>query len=129
TITLPENAVTLDGTASAGRGGASIISYDWTEISGPSIPFFGSQYAAKTTVSGLVAGIYVFTLLVTDNNGSVAEDQVAVTVKAPGNFEASYQQIRLPANALFLKDSGDTLISRFHIYPNPVQDEHRYSRE
>jgi hypothetical protein len=80
TITLPTNSVTLKGIATDADG--TITTYNWTKISGPAQGSIGTPNAATTVVSGLVAGSYVFSLAVTDNNGITASDAIAITVNS-----------------------------------------------
>jgi hypothetical protein len=80
TITLPVNAVTLSGTGSDIDG--TIASYGWTKISGPGTYTITSPAAQTTTVTGLVAGTYVFQLTVTDNGGATGFSNVTITVNA-----------------------------------------------
>ncbi|UOQ68577.1 malectin domain-containing carbohydrate-binding protein [Hymenobacter volaticus] len=84
TITLPTSSVVLTGSGTDPDG--TIASYAWTQVSGPNNATFSSKTVAQPTVSGLVAGPYVFSLVVTDNGGLASPaDQVAVTVNsAPG---------------------------------------------
>jgi hypothetical protein len=78
-ITLPTNTITLSGSGHDNDG--SIRSYRWVKTSGP-IPFtMQTPAAASTTVSGLTAGRYTFRLMVKDNNGATASDEVQVTVQ------------------------------------------------
>jgi poly(3-hydroxybutyrate) depolymerase len=79
TITLPTNTVTLMGTASDSDG--TISKYAWSKISGGSATI-ATANAASTTVTGLAQGSYVFRLTATDNDGSSASDDVAVTVNS-----------------------------------------------
>lgn len=78
-ITLPTSSTTLTGTAS-GNGGTTIASTTWTRISGPNTPTIVSPSTLSTSVTGLIAGVYVFQLSATDSNGNMANDQVQVTV-------------------------------------------------
>ena len=82
-ITLPANTVQLDGSGSNDADG-TVASYSWSETSGPSIISFSPGAAAqKPTVSGLVAGSYVFALVVTDNGGVVSKPaSVSITVNS-----------------------------------------------
>jgi hypothetical protein len=79
TITLPTNSVTLSGSGTDTDG--TISSYSWTKISGGTATIT-SPTSASTTITGLVAGTYVFQLQVTDNNGATATDTVQITVNA-----------------------------------------------
>lgn len=84
TIILPVNTVTVDGSASIATGGASIISFSWTKISGPAATI-SNPNNISTTITGLVQGLYAFQLTVTDNNGNKGADTISVTVNAPIN--------------------------------------------
>jgi hypothetical protein len=83
TITLPTNTVTLSGSGTDTDG--TISSYSWTKISGGSATIT-SPTSASTTITGLVAGTYIFQLQVTDNNGATATDTVQITVKSLSNY-------------------------------------------
>ncbi|UOQ68634.1 PKD domain-containing protein [Hymenobacter volaticus] len=81
TITLPTNSTSLTGSGTDTDG--SVASYTWAQVSGPNNATFSSKTVATPTISGLVAGPYVFSLVVTDNAGATsAADQVAVTVNS-----------------------------------------------
>ncbi|MEO5995886.1 MAG: malectin domain-containing carbohydrate-binding protein, partial [Chitinophagaceae bacterium] len=84
TITLPASSLALVGSGTDADG--TISAYAWTQVSGPNTAMFSSKIVAAPTVSGLVAGNYVFSLIVTDNQSTVsAADQVTVTVNAAGS--------------------------------------------
>jgi hypothetical protein len=111
TITLPTSSVTLTGSGSETNG--TIVSYAWTQLSGPSTASFGSAGLATTTASGLVQGVYRFELTVTDNSGMTATATVQVTVNAapvvpgpPSANAGSNQTITLPTNSVTLTGSG-----------------------
>jgi hypothetical protein len=78
TITLPTSTVTLTGTATDATG--TIASYLWTQVSGPNTAAIGTNIAISTTVTGLIAGSYVFQLQATDNLGLAGNASVTVTV-------------------------------------------------
>jgi len=80
TITLPTSSVTLTGSGSEVNG--TIVSYKWTEQSGPSTATIASPAAASSAVTGLTAGTYVFKLTVTDAAGVTATATVQETVNA-----------------------------------------------
>jgi hypothetical protein len=111
-ITLPTNSVTLDGRASSDPDG-TIASYLWTKISGPTQFTFSNAGVNNPTVSNLVAGQYVFRLRVTDNKGSVSNDDVTVTVnasapanKVPVANAGADISVSLPSNTVSLAGSG-----------------------
>ena len=78
TIQLPSSSTTLTGSGSDPDG--SVSSYAWTQVSGPSNSTIASPNSTSTAVSGLVQGIYVYRLSVTDNSGAVSTASVQVTV-------------------------------------------------
>jgi hypothetical protein len=81
-LVLPKNSVILSGSGSDPDG--KIASYTWSKLSGPATYTIRNTITTTTTVSNLVKGTYIFTLTVTDNKGSIATDNVSVTVKSSG---------------------------------------------
>lgn len=81
TVQLPLSTVYLDGSGSYDPSG-TIVFYNWQQLSGPNSANIVSPNSAQTTVNGLVQGIYVFRLTVTDNDGATDTDEVQVTVNA-----------------------------------------------
>jgi hypothetical protein len=79
TILLPVNSVTLSATVNKG-GGGPVNSILWTQTSGPSTVSFSSPNSATTQAGVLIAGVYVFRVLVTDSIGNTATDSSVVTV-------------------------------------------------
>jgi hypothetical protein len=109
TITLPTNSVSVTGSASDADG--TIASYSWSKISGPSQYTIASPSSASTSLTGLVQGIYLFRLTVTDNKGATAADDVQVTVNPAGNTPpvanaGPDKTITLPTNSVSLAGSG-----------------------
>ena len=104
-ITLPSNSLTLSGGASDADG--SITAYAWTKISGPSQFSFSNASIPNPTVSGLVAGTYVFRFSVADNLGAVSSDDMMVVVNGAANQPPSVnagadQVLALPNNSITL---------------------------
>lgn len=90
TVTLPNNSITLQGSGTDSDG--SIVSYQWTKVSGPSVTLSDAN-KASLKLTKLVAGTYVFCLTVKDNQNAVASDNVTVVVKpevAQGDGVVSY---------------------------------------
>ena len=107
-LTLPTNSVTLSGSGTDVDG--FITGYLWTRISGPANATITNALAGSTTVTGLVAGVYVFELRVTDNNGGTGRATVQVTVN-PENIPPTAnagpdQSIVLPVNSVTLTGRG-----------------------
>lgn len=70
--------VQLDGTASREPDGI-ISRYHWMQLAGAPVNI-ANQHAAITGVSNIKAGEYKFLLTVTDEKGSIATDEVKVTI-------------------------------------------------
>lgn len=83
-IQLPNNSVTLDGSASSDPDN-DISDYLWTRIKGTGNPTYTSPANAVTDVNKLTQGIHAFELRVTDATGLIDRDTVLVQVnEAPG---------------------------------------------
>lgn len=113
TITLPQNSVTLDGSASADPDGW-ISSYSWSKIQGPSSFTIVSPNSAFTAITNLSEGSYLFELEVSDNAGGTAVDTVRVTVnpaivipnKLPKAIAGENVVIQLPVDYVTLDGSS-----------------------
>ena len=81
TIQLPTNSVTVTATAVASSG--SITGYSWVKVSGGAATIT-SATSASTTITGLVAGTYLFSVTATQTNGLTATDTMQVIV-SPAN--------------------------------------------
>lgn len=130
-ITLPTSSVTLSGSGT--DAGGSISAYAWTQVSGPNTATRSGQGTATLSASGLVQGIYVFRLTVTDNSGLTGSDDVNVTVNptSGGSGQAVTRLVLVNADTdLDMGDivSGSTidlavtprLSVRAETSPNPV---------
>ncbi|MFM1745377.1 MAG: hypothetical protein RLZZ630_1314, partial [Bacteroidota bacterium] len=111
-ITLPLNFTILDGSYSSDPDG-TISVYNWNQIAGPSSSVIGTPTASSTTVNDLAEGTYLFSLTVTDNNGSSSSDTVAVAVnpvsnQAPVANAGSDQIITLPQSSSTLDGSASS---------------------
>ncbi|WIG98749.1 discoidin domain-containing protein [Myxococcus sp. SDU36] len=78
TIALPASSVPLQGSASDGDG--TVTHYLWDQVSGPSPATLTGATSPSATASNLVAGVYVFRLTATDNQGATGSDIVRVIV-------------------------------------------------
>ena len=103
TVVSTTQFVNLNGT---GTDDGKIVSYSWTQISGPSTATILSSDSANTQITNLNEGIYVFELKVTDDNGAVGKDTMTVTVALEKT-----SPVRLTAKS-----------SNLTVYPNPVHD-------
>ena len=111
-ITLPVNSVSLAGSGADIDG--TIASYLWTKISGPTSGTITNASSANTTVTGLTEGVYLFKLIVTDNDGATGSATVQVTVRPailiqnipPTAYAGRDTTIYLPEDSLALSGTG-----------------------
>ena len=78
-VSMPDPFIQFDGLGSNDPDGA-IATYSWTRISGAGAITIVNSTTATPTVIGVQPGEYVFELMVTDEKGLTATDQVTVTV-------------------------------------------------
>ena len=80
-ITLPTSRANLFVAANDLDG--RVVSYAWSNVSGPSPVIFGSTNSVNTGVWGMtVAGTYVFRVQIKDNKGDSTTDDVSIVVSA-----------------------------------------------
>lgn len=80
TITLPTNSVTVNGGGSSGGTGGSITGILWEKVLGPTAYTITSPTSSTTTITGLVAGTYVFKLTISNNVGLTHSDNIRISV-------------------------------------------------
>lgn len=115
--TVSGSSVTLTGTANDPDG--TIVAYEWFQVSGPNTATLVNKHTISVTASGLVAGEYMFRLMVTDNSNGRRSGYVKVTVTNSNQLPAVYagpaRTITLPTNAVTLtgtaKDPDGAIIS------------------
>ncbi|MDO6430590.1 T9SS type A sorting domain-containing protein [Flavitalea sp. BT771] len=83
TLAAGTTSTTLNGSASTAGIGHSLAGYLWSQVSGPNTSTISTPATTSTTVTGLIAGTYVFSLKVTDNSSQTNTATVQVTVNAP----------------------------------------------
>jgi hypothetical protein len=98
TIQLPVNTVTLTGSGTTQNG--SIAGYLWSLVSGPNVPVIQSPSSASTVVNGMIAGRYVFQLMVIDNAGLTGVDTTSVQVNAAVQQTITLQPANNTANEI-----------------------------
>ena len=115
TIALPTSSVLMKATASDPDG--SIAKYTWTKAAGPVAYTISDASVINPTISGLTAGIYTFSLSVTDNSGATAFDDINIvvnpapiippTVDAPPTVNTGADiTITLPINSVVMKTTA-----------------------
>jgi len=80
-ILLPVDSVALTGKGIDPDG--SVVSYSWKYLSGPVAFRIANANNAITKVNNLVSGVYVFELVVRDNDGLTGRDDVSIFVGDP----------------------------------------------
>jgi len=79
-IWSPASSVYLIGSGSYDGTGASITSYSWSQVSGPSQASFGWLSNSNVEAKSLVKGVYTFKLTVTNSRGETGSSTMTVTV-------------------------------------------------
>lgn len=77
-LNIGSTTVSLTGSGTDPDG--TITGYAWSLVSGPNTPSITTPSAQNTGVTGLIGGVYVFRLTVTDNIGATGNDDVRVRV-------------------------------------------------
>lgn len=109
TITAPTTSVGLSGSGVDSDG--TISTYAWSNVTGPNIAGFSAASSAATNATGLIPGIYVFKLTVTDDDGATGSDTVQVTVNPAPNvlpiaLAGVDKIITLPISTVSITGSG-----------------------
>jgi hypothetical protein len=112
TITLPNNTVSVNGSASYDPNGGNLI-YAWSKISGPPSFSITGTTLATANLSNLAQGVYELKLVVTNAKGLSSEDRVLVTVNpaatpAPIANAGADQILTLPNNTTNLNGGGSS---------------------
>ncbi len=99
-ITLPDNSVTLNGSATddALPNPPGTLSYNWSVVTGPGPVSFGNASTASTTASFSVAGAYTLRLTVNDGEFSGSDDLVVMVTADSGTpppYDPDAQQVEL----------------------------------
>lgn len=111
-ITLPTSSVSLFGTGSDDTGG---LTYEWTQVSGPSTVTLtgdvGSGTSATLLAADLIEGTYVLLLTYTDVNSLTGTDTAEIVVNAtavtpPAVNAGANQNITLPTNTVTLSGTA-----------------------
>lgn len=84
TILLPANSATIAATVTP--HGATINSATWSKLSGPVAGTITTPGSLTTTVTGLVAGVYVFRMTAIDSNAQSTTSDLTITVSTPSNL-------------------------------------------
>ncbi len=109
TVYLPTNQITLTGSATDPDAGGSIASLVWTKRSGGAATLNGTT-TNTLSVTGMVAGTYVFRLTASDDKAATAFAEVTVNVIAanqpPVANAGQDQSLTLPTNSTTITGTG-----------------------
>jgi hypothetical protein len=96
TIQLRSNkdSIELKGSASDAHG--TIISYLWSQVSGPNSALILNPGSDSTFVTNLIAGKYTFQLMAIDDDGEASVKTVSVTTLAPASSTITLQPSNNP---------------------------------
>lgn len=83
-IQLPLDTALIDGSASVDPNNGS-LSYQWTQVYGPSVLSFSNDTAMLSSISGLIEGVYLVRLKV-DNGVASDEDDVYIISSNSANI-------------------------------------------
>ncbi|MCU4174425.1 glycosyl hydrolase [Carboxylicivirga sp. N1Y90] len=84
-VLWPLSTATLDATGSSESTGQA-LTYQWTQIYGPSLVTYDDNTIAQPSLSGLLEGVYRFKLEVTNVDMRTASDEVLVIVSSTANI-------------------------------------------
>jgi Secretion system C-terminal sorting domain len=115
-VTLPTNTTVLVGSGSYETGG-SIASYLWSLVSGPSGSTIADADFSNTSVTGLIAGNYIFKLTITDLAGIKASGTTSVKV----NPDSTADIVPPAQDSNALVTAAVTTATRLVLFPNPAQ--------
>jgi endo-1,4-beta-D-glucanase Y len=118
-VLTPVTSTTLNG---SGSDDGEIVSYEWSQTSGPNSANIVSPNSASTEVNGLILGEYIFELTVTDDSAATGSNSMKVTVmeatgayKIPtpitvdGNLTESEWNLMFELNNTILGSSDNTV--------------------
>jgi endo-1,3(4)-beta-glucanase len=106
-VQLPLDTTLLDGSNSQDPGSLG-LSYQWTQVYGPSVLSFSDPLAAQPSVSGLKEGVYLVKLRV--DNGSYADEDELYLISSTQTNVAPKVSILSPSDqAKYIEDEPITV--------------------
>jgi hypothetical protein len=117
--TIPVGQATvLRGLNNAAPSG-QITTYYWEKVSGPSQYEMLTPSGETTWIRNMVPGAYTYRLIITDNTGATASDDVLITVTATTAMNRAATGLPSEQSTAPFYEEGDVL----HIFPNPVNSQ------
>ncbi len=117
-VRLPTSSASVTALASDLDG--EIVSYLWEQVSGPNTSVIADPTIGIASISGLVSGLYNFSVTVTDDMGAMAMDSVNVSVTLADNIlptvnAGADKALMLPTNSVSIiasaSDPDGTIVS------------------
>ncbi len=108
-VLWPLATATLDGSAST-ETAAKALTYQWSQIYGPSVVTYSDNTASNPTISVLIEGIYRFKLTVTNTDLRTSDDEVMVIVSSTANIVPSVS-LTAPLNNSSYPEGTQVIIS------------------
>ena len=117
----PSSTVTLGGRGTDDDG--TIESYDWTQLSGPTVELAGANTSVATFEAPERPGnsivLLEFSLAVTDNEGAISTDRVTITIRRPGfgpTVSAGSDRVALAGRTVILTGVAEGSIIRSYLW-------------
>lgn len=92
TVSLAKSTDSIRLTGSATDADGTVVSYLWSQVSGPNTPTITSPGSTSTYVKGFASGTYVFQLTATDNKGATGVKTVQLNVTVPSVITLTLSQ-------------------------------------
>lgn len=106
-VQLPNNTTVIDGSNSIDPNNGS-LTYQWTQVYGPSTLTFNDAQQAKTNVSDLIEGIYLIRLLV--DNGSYADEDELYIISSKDHNVAPKVSVYSPRTGSMFIENREVFI-------------------
>jgi hypothetical protein len=113
-VILPASSTTLDGSGSYDPG-SETLTYNWTQVYGPSMVTFSDNTIPSPEISSLVEGVYLIKLEVENVSGYSDTDELFVTVSETSiippvvniTFPANNTEITIEAEFTIFAEASD----------------------
>ncbi len=126
-VVIPENSTSLDGTGSYDPGN-NPMSYQWTQIFGPSVITFSDDQIADPDISNLIEGYYYLKLEVSNGDYS-DEDEMYVIVSPTANIPPVVSIVSPKDNSEFMEGTDITITAEAFDMNGSIQNVKFYADE
>jgi hypothetical protein len=109
-LVLPENSAVLDGSNSFDPGNEN-LTYNWTQVYGPSVVTFSDNTIVNPEIISLVEGVYLIQLVVENESGYADADQLYVIVSESAEIPPVVNIIYPDNNAEFSIQNVFTILA------------------